>query len=118
MPRRGVIGDTRKVRQSVKLEARDHIKRLGKIRGAILDATRNETLKTHYRSLAGRILGARYSANLSPERWASAVAEHEDILAALKARDGSRLAALLKSHLAGKLDTVKEHVEGAGQEGQ
>jgi hypothetical protein len=37
-PRRGVIGDTRKVRQSVKLESRDQIKRLGKIRGAILDA--------------------------------------------------------------------------------
>jgi hypothetical protein len=37
-PRRGVIGDTRKVRQSVKLQSRDAIKRLGKIRGAILDA--------------------------------------------------------------------------------
>jgi hypothetical protein len=37
-PRRGVIGDTRKVRQSVNLESRDAIKRLGKIRGAILDA--------------------------------------------------------------------------------
>jgi Domain of unknown function (DUF3854) len=36
-PRRGVIGDTRKVRQSVKLQSRDAIKRLGKIRGAILD---------------------------------------------------------------------------------
>jgi hypothetical protein len=36
-PRRGVIGDTRRVRQSVKLESRDAIKRLGKIRGAILD---------------------------------------------------------------------------------
>jgi DNA-binding GntR family transcriptional regulator len=88
------------------------------IHEAILDATRNETLKSHYRSLAGRILGARYVANLSPERWAKAVAEHEEILAALKRRDGSRLATLLKTHLAGKLDTVKEHVEGAGQEGQ
>jgi Domain of unknown function (DUF3854) len=36
-PRRGVAGGTRKVRKSVKLEARDRIKRLGKIRGAILD---------------------------------------------------------------------------------
>jgi hypothetical protein len=36
-PRRGIVADTRKVRKSVKLESRDRIKRLGKIRGAILD---------------------------------------------------------------------------------
>ena len=36
-PRRGVVRDTRRVRQSVKLQSRDAIKRLGKIRGAILD---------------------------------------------------------------------------------
>jgi hypothetical protein len=36
-PRRGVVRDTRMVRQSVKLQSRDAIKRLGKIRGAILD---------------------------------------------------------------------------------
>jgi Domain of unknown function (DUF3854) len=37
-PRHGVVRDTRRVRRSVKLEPRDPIKRLGKIRGAILDA--------------------------------------------------------------------------------
>jgi hypothetical protein len=37
-PRRGVVRGTRRVRRSVKLEPRDPIKRLGKIRGAILDA--------------------------------------------------------------------------------
>jgi Domain of unknown function (DUF3854) len=37
-PRRGLIQGTRKVRRSVKPEARDSIKRLGKIRGAIVDA--------------------------------------------------------------------------------
>jgi hypothetical protein len=36
-PRRGVVRDTRRVRKSIKLESRDAIKRLGKIRGAILD---------------------------------------------------------------------------------
>lgn len=35
--RRGLVSDTRKVRQSPKLEPRDRIERLGKIRGAILD---------------------------------------------------------------------------------
>ena len=36
-PRRGVVGGTRRVRQGVKLESRDRIERLGKVRGAILD---------------------------------------------------------------------------------
>ena len=81
------------------------------IHEAILNATRNETLKTYYRALSGRILGARYIANLSPARWAKAVAEHEEILAALRDRDGTRLATLLKVHLAGKLETVKEQLE-------
>jgi uncharacterized protein DUF3854 len=41
-PRRGVVRGTRRVRQSVKLEPRDEIKRLGKIRGAILDVLDKE----------------------------------------------------------------------------
>jgi hypothetical protein len=37
-PRRGLVSGTRKVRQSPKLDPRDRIERLGKIRGAVLDA--------------------------------------------------------------------------------
>jgi hypothetical protein len=37
-PKRGLVSGTRKVRQSPKAEPRDRIERLGKIRGAILDA--------------------------------------------------------------------------------
>ena len=37
-PKRGLVADTRKVRQSPKGEPRDRIERLGKIRGAIIDA--------------------------------------------------------------------------------
>jgi hypothetical protein len=36
-PKRGLVSDTRKVRQAPKLEARARIERLGKIRGTILD---------------------------------------------------------------------------------
>lgn len=74
----------------------------------ILDAARNPTLAALYRGLAGRIRRARYLANMSPARWARAVDEHEQILNALKARDGSALAALLKAHLANTFETVKE----------
>jgi DNA-binding GntR family transcriptional regulator len=78
------------------------------IHEAILDATRNETLKSTYRGLSGRVLRARYIANMSPDRWAQAVAEHEAIIEALSERDGRRLSEILKAHLANKLETVKE----------
>jgi len=74
----------------------------------ILDAARNPTLAQMQLSLSGRVRRARYMANMSPARWAEAVAEHERILEALAARDGKRLAVLLKEHLANKLQTVKE----------
>jgi DNA-binding GntR family transcriptional regulator len=79
-----------------------------RIHEAILEATRNDTLKSIYRGLSGRILSARYIANMSPERWAKAVEEHEAILKALDARDGARLSKILKTHLANKLATVKD----------
>lgn len=74
----------------------------------ILSAARNPTLAQMQLSLSGRVRRARYMANMSPARWAKAVAEHEKILEALEARDGKRLAVLLKEHLANKLETVKE----------
>jgi len=74
----------------------------------ILSAARNPTLAQMQLSLSGRVRRARYMANMSPARWAKAVAEHEKILEALEARDGKRLAVLLKDHLANKLETVKD----------
>ena len=53
-----------------------------------------------------RVLRARYMANLSKERWDEAVREHEQILAALTARDIPRLKRLLQDHLAHKLAAI------------
>ena len=86
-----------------------------RIHEAILEATRNETLKGLYRSLSGRLISARYIANMSAERWAQAVAEHEAILAALTARDAERLATILKEHLANKLETVKDWLRASAK---
>lgn len=80
----------------------------------ILEATENETLISTYRGLAGRIRNARYVANMSEPRWKQAVEEHEMILDALGARDGPRLATILRDHLAHKLETVKEALRAAG----
>jgi len=72
------------------------------IHRTIVAASGNATLIQTYASLSGRIRRARYAANLDPKRWDEAVAEHEEILAALAARDGERLAHLLRSHLDNK----------------
>lgn len=74
----------------------------------ILAAARNQTLTSAYRGLEGRIREARYLANMSTSRWTRAVEEHEQMISALEARDGAALAAILKSHLANKFETVKE----------
>lgn len=79
-----------------------------RIHEKILEAADNAVLTAQYRSLAGRIRRARYQANMSPERWASAVAEHEEIMNALVARDGRELGRVLKRHLKNKCETVKE----------
>ena len=76
------------------------------IHGAILAAARNPTLSEHYRPLAARLRRARYKANTTPERWASAIAEHERIMEALRERDGPRLGAILRDHLRGKYRSV------------
>jgi len=78
------------------------------IHEAIIAAARNTTLQRLHESLAGRLQRARYVANLSSQRWAGAIAEHERILEALVNRDAGRVAELLREHLRHKLDAVIE----------
>lgn len=77
------------------------------IHGAILAASGNPVLVATYNGLAGRITRARYMSNrMRPDRWRSAMDEHEAILAALIARDGGRLGPLLAQHLQNKRDII------------
>ncbi len=85
-----------------------------KIHENIQEAARNPTLTAAYNNLSGRIRRARYTANISADRWAQAVAEHEEMLEALADRDGSRLAEILKRHLHNKCETVKAALAAAG----
>ncbi len=78
------------------------------IHECIIEAACNPSLLRLYRGLAGRVRRARYMANMSKAQWAQAIEEHEAILAALAARDGTRLAQVLQTHLRHKCETVKE----------
>lgn len=73
-----------------------------------MECAGNTTLAQVYRGLNAHVKRARYMANLSRERWDKAVKEHEDMLDALVRRDGARLQALLRDHLANKLVMVME----------
>lgn len=59
----------------------------------------NRFLAADYARYLGKIRRARYLANLSQSRWNESVAEHEEIMAALAARDGALLGELLREHL-------------------
>ena len=85
------------------------------IHEAILAGSRNNSLIAMYRSLAGRVRRARYFANMSRNRWDQAAAEHEEIIAALEARDGAQLAAILKRHLQNKFETVSQQLAEMGE---
>ena len=78
-----------------------------RIHELITEASGNALLGSMYRSLAVRVRRARYLANMDEERWRRAVAEHEQMLDALEARDGERLATILKLHLENKFATVR-----------
>ncbi len=72
----------------------------------IVQSSGNAVLQNTYRQLNGNVRRARYMANLSRERWDAAVREHDEILAALAARDVPRIKRLLSDHLAHKLQSV------------
>lgn len=74
---------------------------------AILEAARNPVLTQHHRMLSQRMRRARYISNVSAARWAKAMDEHDLIAEALAARDGPRLAVILKRHLEDKIAVVK-----------
>ena len=78
------------------------------IHQAILVSANNSELTTMYNSLAARVRRARYLANMTDKRWAKAVDEHEQILAALENRKGSQLAKILRKHLESKYETVRD----------
>lgn len=84
------------------------------IHSSILNAARNDTLASQHRMLSARVRRARYLANMTRERWEKAVAEHEEILAALEARNGPELGQILKDHLSNKLETVAAWLKANG----
>jgi DNA-binding GntR family transcriptional regulator len=81
------------------------------IHEAIVAAADNEILSATFKTFAGRLRRARYSANADKghDRWSEAVREHEAILDALRRRAGSELADILFAHLRNKHRSAVHH---------
>lgn len=86
------------------------------IHRAILLAAKNQSLTNSCQALSARMQRARYAANLSEERWANAVGEHEQIIQSLEARDGKQLGEILRQHMKNKQDSVLKWLKNATAE--
>ncbi|MFD1109682.1 GntR family transcriptional regulator [Pseudoroseomonas ludipueritiae] len=68
----------------------------------------NATLIWAHEAIQSRMKHIRFIGNAGPEKWADAVAEHEEMIRSLKARDGEALAHILGKHLDNTYERVKE----------
>lgn len=72
----------------------------------IVELSGNPILLSVWEQLALRVDRARYSSNLWPQRWKAAIAEHQQILDALAARDPARTGQALRDHLRNGLSSL------------
>jgi len=79
-----------------------------RIHQAISHCARNSALAEACDSVNTRIQNLRFRSNFDHDKWDHAVEEHQAMLAALEARDGAALRALLELHLRHKRDAVLE----------
>ncbi len=82
------------------------------IHNAVVEAAHNATLSMLHGVVRARMRRIRYVGNNSPENWTAAMAEHEEMIAALRVRDGERLARAMHAHLANTWPRVAATVVG------
>jgi DNA-binding GntR family transcriptional regulator len=79
-----------------------------RIHSAFNDAAANPVLASTYRSINARVQSLRFRTNQNEEKWKTAMKEHDRMLEALTARQGTALRGLLVEHLHHKRDRVLE----------
>jgi DNA-binding GntR family transcriptional regulator len=80
------------------------------IHSAILRLSKNEPLAYVHGILQARLRRIRYIGNEGPEKWAGAVADHEQIISTLEARDVERLSKALNAHMERTWERVKNAI--------
>lgn len=101
----------------IRRELHDYFQLNQAIHLAIMDAARNPALKETYQSFTARMRQFRYSANaIARDRWGEAMREHEQILDALRQRDGEKLAHTLFDHLMHKFEAASRSMDNCDDE--
>jgi DNA-binding GntR family transcriptional regulator len=81
----------------------------------IVELSGNSILIWVWELLALRVDRARYSSNLWPTRWKTAIQEHQLILDALAARDAARTGQALRDHVRNGLSGLVTALQASGQ---
>jgi DNA-binding GntR family transcriptional regulator len=84
------------------------------IHAGITAAARNPVLASTWQRINARVQSLRFRTNQDDAKWKRAVAEHEQMLALLDARDAAGLRAVLAAHIRHKRDTVLEQLRDGG----
>jgi DNA-binding GntR family transcriptional regulator len=86
----------------------DYFKTNQSIHSAFIRLSGNGALVYVHELLQARLKRIRFIGHEGPEKWAAAVAEHEEMIRSLEARDGDRLAAALTGHMSEAWRRVKD----------
>jgi len=81
-----------------------------RIHEALIALADNDTLSMTHATLSKRMRSLRYSGNANPENWRAAMAEHEQMMVALAARDGPALARIMGEHIRNTWPRIKDVV--------
>jgi len=93
--------------------ARDRLpyfKRNQQIHSLLISLSGNESLALVHDILQTRMKRIRYIGDQKDESWSAAVREHEEMIAALEARDGARLSSAMVGHLAGSWERIHSEI--------
>jgi DNA-binding GntR family transcriptional regulator len=84
----------------------EYYRRNQAIHSAFAQLSGNAVLASTHQTIQARLKRIRFIGNEDPAAWSSAVREHEDMIAALEARDEDRLATVIATHLERSLARV------------
>ncbi|MDB5742606.1 MAG: transcriptional regulator, GntR family [Polaromonas sp.] len=88
------------------------------IHRAVNAAAKNPVLLATYNQVNARLQALRFRSNQDEDKWRDAVGEHEQMVAALTARDPLAMRAIMLAHLAHKRDTVLQQLRNSGAAGR
>jgi len=81
-----------------------------RIHEALIALADNDTLSMTHATLSKRMRSLRFSGNSTPENWSAAMAEHEQMMVALAARDGQALSRIMGEHIRNTWPRIKDVV--------